>query len=164
MLYVFPKTVSFLCVGGEGPSLDPSVLVDSIHCTGDMIELAHKLHHEQNWDVHMFALEHRYYGESFPKSNKNQKSEAYLRANEIDEVDSDNDYKYLSSRQAVRDIVEFVQSSEASQHFSLNSNIRWITFGASYPGMVSGWLRLLHPDVIYGAVANSAPVQAKVNC
>lgn len=162
------NTVSFLCVGGEGPSLDPSVLVDSIHCTGDMIELAHKLHHEQNWDVHMFALEHRYYGESFPKSNKNQKGEAYLRANEKEELDSENEYKYLSSRQAVRDIVEFVKSSEASQHFKTgsqmnNSNIRWITFGASYPGMVSGWLRLLHPDVIYGAVANSAPVQAEVN-
>jgi len=162
------KTVSFLCVGGEGPSLDPSVLVDSVHCTGDMIELAHKLH-EQNWDVHMFALEHRYYGESFPKRTKNQKGEAYLRANE-NELDSDypNEYKFLSSRQAVRDVVEFVKSSEASQHFKTGSNmnnngIRWITFGASYPGMVSGWLRLLHPDVIYGAVANSAPVQAEVN-
>ena len=163
------NTVSFLCVGGEGPSLDPSVLVDSVHCTGDMIELAHKLHHEQNWNVHMFSLEHRYYGESFPKKNNSQKGEAYLRANEK-ELDKADEYKYLSSRQAVRDIVEFINSSETSQHFkngkisnNNNNKVRWITFGGSYPGMLSGWSRLLHPDVVYGAVANSAPVQAEAD-
>ncbi len=159
------NSVSFLCVGGEGPSLDPSVLVDSVHCTGDMIELAHKLYHEKNWDVHLFALEHRYYGKSFPKTNISQIGEAYLRANEK-ESDGDNEFKYLSSRQAVRDIVEFVKSSEASQHFKTSDNdinVRWITFGGSYPGMLAGWSRLLHPDVIYGAVANSAPVQAEAN-
>ena len=37
------NAVAFLCIGGEGPSLDASVLVDSVHCTGDMIELAEKL-------------------------------------------------------------------------------------------------------------------------
>jgi hypothetical protein len=37
--------LAFLCVGGEGPSLDKSVLVDSVHCTGDMLELAAKLFH-----------------------------------------------------------------------------------------------------------------------
>jgi hypothetical protein len=31
---------AFLCVGGEGPALDRSVLVDSVHCSGDMLELA----------------------------------------------------------------------------------------------------------------------------
>ena len=34
------ESAAFLCVGGEGPSLDTSVLVDSVHCTGDMIGLA----------------------------------------------------------------------------------------------------------------------------
>ncbi len=162
------NTISFLCVGGEGPSLDPSVLVDSVHCTGDMIELALKLYLEQDWDVHLYALEHRYYGKSFPKINKSQNGEAYLRANE-QESDNDNEFRHLSSRQAVRDIVEFVKSSEASQHLKTGKinnndiNVRWITFGGSYPGMLAGWSRLLHPDVIYGAVANSAPVQAEAN-
>ena len=50
------KTLAFLCVGGEGPSLDTSVLVNSVHCTGDMIGLADKLFHEHNYDVHLFAL------------------------------------------------------------------------------------------------------------
>ena len=48
--------VAFLCVGGEGPPLDASVLVNSVHCTGDMIGLAEKLFREHGYDVHLFAL------------------------------------------------------------------------------------------------------------
>ena len=50
------KSVAFLCVGGEGPSMDTSVLINSVHCTGDMIGLAEKLYKEDNYDVHLFAL------------------------------------------------------------------------------------------------------------
>ena len=39
-----PPTYAFLCMGGEGPNMHKSVLVDSVHCTGDMLELAAKLH------------------------------------------------------------------------------------------------------------------------
>jgi Serine carboxypeptidase S28 len=57
---------AFLCVGGEGPSLTPAVLVDSVHCSGDMLELANQLNQEEGASVHLFALEHRYYGQSYP--------------------------------------------------------------------------------------------------
>jgi len=57
---------AFLCCGGEGPALDQSVLVDSVHCTGDMVELAAILHKELDANVYMFGLEHRYYGKSYP--------------------------------------------------------------------------------------------------
>lgn len=50
------SAVAFLCVGGEGPSMDTSVLINSVHCTGDMIGLAEKLYKEDNYDVHLFAL------------------------------------------------------------------------------------------------------------
>ena len=110
-----------------------------------MIELARILFH-QDWDVHLFALEHRYYGESVPKANQQQ------------------EFKFLSSRQAVRDIVEFVKSPQALKHIMNSSNnTRWITFGGSYPGMLAGWSRLLNPDIVWGAVANSAPVEARVD-
>ena len=33
-------TFAFLCVGGEGPALNARVLIDSVHCSGDMLELA----------------------------------------------------------------------------------------------------------------------------
>ena len=42
--------LSFLCVGGEGPSLGKSVLVDSVHCSGDMLELARRLHEVRSYD------------------------------------------------------------------------------------------------------------------
>lgn len=41
----YVPTYAFLCVGGEGPYLDKSVLIDSVHCTGDMLELAKILYH-----------------------------------------------------------------------------------------------------------------------
>eukprot|EP00956_Cyclotella_meneghiniana_P004866 scaffold6020_cov65-Cyclotella_meneghiniana.AAC.1 len=97
------ESAAFLCVGGEGPSLDTSVLVDSVHCTGDMIGLATKLHQDHGMDIHLFALEHRYYGESFPLS-------------EGSDYPDYEDLTYLSSRQAVRDVVQFVQSDETAQH------------------------------------------------
>ena len=53
------NTVAFLCVGGEGPSMDESVLINSVHCTGDMVALAEKLFKEKGYDVHLFAIEHR---------------------------------------------------------------------------------------------------------
>jgi hypothetical protein len=60
------KTYAFLCCGGEGPDLDESVLVDSVHCSGDMLELAAILFQHHNASVHLYALEHRYYGQSYP--------------------------------------------------------------------------------------------------
>jgi len=169
-------TAAFLCVGGEGPSMDASALTNSVHCTGDMIELADKLFSEFDWNIHLFALEHRYYGESMPGIKNNniyvEDIPGYLRGNN-DSADDDEkanvDFTYLSSRQAVKDIANFVQSREAKTHFDLDDDaaaadhVRWITFGGSYPGMLSAWSRLLHPDVIHGSVSNSSPVQAKLD-
>lgn len=168
------KVLAFLCVGGEGPSMDTSVLVNSVHCSGDMIGLADKLFHEHDYDVHLFALEHRYYGESFPPQKP---VGGYLRGEgEIDEYPVD--YTHLSSRQAVKDIVAFVTSPQALKHLNPtphndssntentkaeNSSIPWITFGGSYPGMLSAWSHLLHPSTISAAVSSSAPVQAQLD-
>jgi serine protease 16 len=124
--------------------------------------LAEKLYKEHHWDVHLFALEHRYYGESFPVAEDTSREEEEDGGDDIPDY---NDLTYLSSRQAVRDIIQFVQSPEVSNHLDGESstNIQWITFGGSYPGMLSAWSRLLYPDIIYGAVSNSAPVQAQLD-
>lgn len=182
--------LAFLCVGGEGPPLDPSVLVDSVHCTGDMIALAEKLHEERGMDVHLFALEHRFYGESFPMQNERGGDEGRVEAegdgsgllrgaeaevegedegedeDESEDEDEDEafevDLSHLSSRQAVKDIVSFVKSPEVAKKIG-SSKVTWITFGGSYPGMLSAWSHLLHPSVIFAAVSNSAPLQAELD-
>lgn len=157
------KVLAFLCVGGEGPSIDISVLVNSVHCTGDMIELAGKLFRDHDYDVHLFALEHRYYGESFPPKKEPL---GYLRGDQENQDDEfPVDYTHLSSRQAVKDIVSFVTSPQALNHLNskAGNSVPWITFGGSYPGMLSAWSRLLHPSIIFAAVSNSAPVQAQLD-
>ncbi|EED91934.1 serine protease, partial [Thalassiosira pseudonana CCMP1335] len=110
-----------------------------------MIGLADRLFNE-NWDVHLYAIEHRYYDDGSADDNHDE---------------NQFDYTYLSSRQAVKDIVEFMDVEDAAA--SNTNNNTWILFGGSYPGMLSAWARLLHPETIHGAVANSAPVQPQLD-
>jgi pimeloyl-ACP methyl ester carboxylesterase len=128
-----------------------------------MIALAEKLFNEHNWDIHLFALEHRYYGESVPSIVKLDQDENDSDSEDASDYEKYSDFTYLSSRQAVHDIAQFVKSPEAAMHLGESpENVRWIAFGGSYPGMLSAWSRLLFPDIIHGAVANSAPVQAEL--
>lgn len=134
---------AFLCVGGEGPGLTKSVLVDSVHCTGDMIELARRLSSEQNANVYLFALEHRYYGHSYPFLSTQNHSSALELHNLL----------YLSSKQAVEDIASFVRRVQI-----IPASLKWVTFGGSYPGFLSAMARQLHPELIHASVSSSAPV------
>jgi len=142
-------TFAFLCMGGEGPGMDKSVLVNSVHCTGDMLELASKLHKERGANVHVFALEHRYYGKSYPTFEDGSSP-----------VKNEN-LVYLSSRQAIRDVGHFVPFA-TNKHLN-SSVVPWVTFGGSYPGMLAAWARLQLPHLIHAAVSNSAPVEATVD-
>jgi hypothetical protein len=135
--------VAFLCIGGEGNGLDKSVLLNSKHCSGDMLEIAKAI--EDQYDVHLFALEHRYYGRSFPDFGESESPVS--NANLI----------YLSSRQAISDISQFVASQ------ALPKDTKWIAFGASYAGMLAAWARLKLPHQIAAAVSNSAPLQPVLN-
>lgn len=136
-------SLALLCVGGEGPALDKSVLIDSVHCSGDMLEFGKTLHEE--YSVHLFALEHRYYGVSFP---------SFSRGSPV----SNENLVYLSSQQAIQDIGHFVASQA-----SLPKSTIWIAFGGSYPGVIAAWSRLKLPHLIDMAVSSSAPVQAVLN-
>lgn len=137
------ESFSFLCVGGEGPSLDKSVLIDSPHCSGDMLELASRLF-EEGHSVNVYALEHRYYGQSYPEFSDSPVTNKNLR--------------FLSSEQALADLAHFVSSKT-----TLSTSQKWVTFGGSYPGMLAAWARYKYPHLIYGAVSSSAPVQAQLD-
>ena len=66
--------------------------------------------------------------------------------------------KYLSSRQALADASYF--ATLMAEKYGMTAKNRWISFGGSYSGALSAWLRLLYPAQIAGAVATSAPVEA----
>lgn len=163
------QVVSFLCVGGEGPGFDKSVLDNSVHCSGDMVELAKRLNEQFGMNVHLYALEHRYYGQSYPTF--------------VDPVTGDEtspltttNLKYLSSRQALEDLAHFVHVMKTSEslHSIDEENggtideenslvVPWVTFGGSYPGFMAAMARYKYPHLIYAAVSSSAPLQLEVD-
>jgi hypothetical protein len=132
-----PFVVCMQCVGGEGPPLDASVLTASVHCN-DAVELAASQH------ALLLALEHRYYGESIPVPD-------FTTAN----------MAYLSSHQALADLATFHAFAAAT--FGVPSTARWVTFGGSYPGMMSAWTRCQFPHLYFASVSSSAPVQAQAD-
>ncbi|KAM9663669.1 thymus-specific serine protease-like [Trichechus inunguis] len=67
---------------------------------------------------------------------------------------------YLSSRQALADIVNF--RTEIARKLGLTEN-KWVTFGGSYGGSLAVWSRIKHPNLFAAAVSSSAPIQAKLN-
>lgn len=96
----------------------------------------------KKYGAHRVALEHRYYGYSQP-------FKALTAVN----------LKFLSMNQALEDLASF-------QHFAqeqLGLQGKWITVGGSYPGELSAFYRLKHPELVAGALASSAPVLAKDN-
>lgn len=66
--------------------------------------------------------------------------------------------EFLSSRQGLEDAGSFI-SAMNSQH----NLTTWITFGGSYPGSLSGWMRLRFPHLVAGSVSSSGPLFAKLD-
>jgi hypothetical protein len=132
----------FLCVGGEGPPIDGSAVVNSVHCNIAVEMLQEK-------KALMFALEHRYYGCH------------NMSACPVQDLSTKDSLKYLSSSQAIEDIKHFVE--QMNLEYKLSSANKWVTWGGSYPGILAGWSRLAHPELIHAAVASSAPVQAQLD-
>ena len=131
----------FLCVGGEGPPLDGSVVVASVHCNVAVEWLPAT-------GALMLAVEHRYYG------CHNASACPYSAADP-------QPLKWLSSRQALADLATF--HAHATAAFGLTAQNKWVSWGGSYPGMLAGWFRVTYPNLVHAAVASSAPVIAKLD-
>ncbi len=96
----------------------------------------------RKYKAHRVALEHRFYGDSQP----------------FDSLSSEN-LRYLSMGQALEDLAHFQRYAQAA----LKLQGKWIAIGGSYPGELSAFYRMKHPELVVGALASSAPVFAKAD-
>merc|ERR1712172_223130 len=90
-----------------------------------------------------FQLEHRFYGESHPTEDMSVKN-----------------LVYLTSTQALADLGSFITAMNEAHNLT---DAKWISFGGSYPGSLSAWLRLKYPHLVHGAVSTSGPLIAQAD-
>jgi pimeloyl-ACP methyl ester carboxylesterase len=91
--------------------------------------------------------EHRFYGASLPFGAASFQSE-HLRL--------------LTPQQALRDAVALIRAVQAARNCTPRGAPHYcpvLTIGGSYPGYLSAMMRLVHPDVVDGAHAASAPMR-----
>lgn len=103
-------------------------------------------------------LEHRYYGESVPVKNLTTDSLRWL-----------NNYQALSDSARFMKHVNFSSnlfpSSVSSETISnlKAPNSPWIYYGGSYAGARAAHMRVLYPEIVFGAIASSAVTHATIN-
>nr|CAD2133500.1 unnamed protein product [Meloidogyne enterolobii] len=87
--------------------------------------------------------EHRYYGESLPFGNGTYSNISTMA--------------YLSSEQALGDFAVLIKYLKEKR---INNATRKpvVSFGGSYGGMLTAWMRIKYPHLIVGGLASSAPV------
>ncbi|KAK0486841.1 peptidase S28 [Armillaria luteobubalina] len=104
--------------------------------------------------------EHRYYGDSQPFP--------------INENTTASEWKYLTTEQALEDVVFFANSFSSSgvQNITLDDPLSlplhpsatpWVFLGGSYPGVRGALLRVRNLETIFATWASSAPVHAQVD-
>lgn len=122
----------FLSIGGEGP-VGPRALTNRT-----FINAMAKKHRAL-----LVAVEHRYYGKSYPTEDMSLPN-----------------LRYLSSEQALADLARF--HAFLSDKYGLES-AKWVGFGGSYPGNLAAWVKLKYPALFAGTIASSAPILAKTD-
>lgn len=87
------------------------------------------------------VLEHRYYGDSIPTASF-----------------STEDLRFLTTQQALADTAYFAQNIvfPGLEKYNLTSyETPYITYGGSYAGAFSAFLRTLYPGVFWGSISSS---------
>jgi len=97
----------------------------------------------QQYKAIVVALEHRFYGDSFPNGNSN----------------SDN-LELLTVENALADLAQFTKWFTAQYKTGTAS---WFVFGGSYPGALSSWYRQSYPDLSAGSLSSSGVVNCIVD-
>ncbi|THU97122.1 peptidase S28 [Dendrothele bispora CBS 962.96] len=94
------------------------------------------------------VLEHRYYGESIATQNLTTDS-----------------LRFLNNDQAAADSANFMSNVKfAGIDEDLTApGTAWIYYGGSYAGARSAHMRILYPDIVFGAIASSAVTHAAIS-
>lgn len=101
------------------------------------------IHYAKEHNAYCFQLEHRYYGASRPTPTT-----------------TTAELKYLSSEQALADLANFIVAMRAEHNLV---DAKWISFGGSYPGSLSAWLRKDYPHLVHGSISSSGPLLAEAD-
>ncbi len=109
-------------------------------CSGSYLQSI--ANHAKKLGARLATLEHRYYGKSQPFDNLETKN-----------------LKYLSTRQALEDLVTF--KKYASENLGFTG--KWIAVGGSYAGILAAYIRSQYPNEFVGALSSSGPVMAENN-
>jgi pimeloyl-ACP methyl ester carboxylesterase len=133
-------------IGGEGKA-DPIWMEQ-----GMWVEYAKK------FKALCFQLEHRFYGKSHP-TQVEKLLNIWIFCNMLANQDmSVKNLVYLSSEQALADLAFYIRSM--NRKYVLPKEVQWVTFGGSYPGSLSAWMRLKYPHLVHAAVSASGPLLA----
>jgi len=95
------------------------------------------------------VFEHRYYGTSFPTPDL-----------------STENLRYLTTQQALADEAYFAQNivfPGLEQYDLTSKSTPYISYGGSYAGAFSAFLRVQYPDVFWGAISSSGVTEAIVD-
>ncbi|XP_074632325.1 thymus-specific serine protease-like isoform X2 [Acropora palmata] len=112
--------------------------------SGAYIDFGHVVEMAEQYRGLIFGVEHRFYGLST-----------------FEECMDNYNITFLTSQQALADLAQFV--AFARKFYNMTDANKWIAYGGSYPGSLSAWFRLKYPKLVVGAVASSAPVEAKTD-
>ena len=95
--------------------------------------------HAKEIGARLVFAEHRYYGESGPYGD---------------------DFQFLTAEQALADYATIIYAlrTELGGTSADSKRMPVITFGGSYGGMLSSWLRMKYTSAVDGAIAASAPI------
>ncbi|KAF4622797.1 hypothetical protein G7Y89_g14228 [Cudoniella acicularis] len=94
----------------------------------------------------LVATEHRFFGKSIPNSSL-----------------SEENLKYLTVSQTIRDFVRFAQTVSLPFDTTGNSNAKnapWVMVGCSWGGNLAAWTAVTAPGTFWAYHASNSPVQA----
>lgn len=114
--------------------------------------------HAESFGAVLVFAEHRYYGRSKPTPReedlvreKNPSVGGIIPGH----LKKKGEYPYLTSEQAMADYATLIRELKTEMRAP---DAPVFTFGGSYGGMLSTWMRLKYANVVDGAVAGSAPI------